>query len=106
MGSQSQSPCLPQLQTAIDAYNAQKLAKREEAAAQDVIVHGCAADVDEAKRLVRGNTDIVAKLKKEVLELTQDSEHKRARWDVLNNVKSMVLGLERTIPDLEDMALS
>ncbi|KAL6407043.1 hypothetical protein AUP68_09864 [Ilyonectria robusta] len=106
MGSQSQSPCLPQLQTAIDAYNTQKLAKQEEAADQEIIVHECATDVDEAKRLIKGNTDIVAKLKNEVSELTQDSEHKRARWGVLNNVKNMVLGLERTIPDLEDMALS
>ncbi|KAF7555200.1 hypothetical protein G7Z17_g2395 [Cylindrodendrum hubeiense] len=106
MGNNSQSPCLPQLQTAIDAYGSQIRTKREEAAAQEAIVHSCATDVDEAKTLAKGSADIVAKLNMEKLDLGQNLDNEKARWNVLANVKTMMLGLERTIPSLEDMASS
>ncbi|KAH7123447.1 hypothetical protein B0J13DRAFT_680104 [Dactylonectria estremocensis] len=99
------APLLPQLRQAIEAYTHLRDARRWEARAEVRNIAGLEQNFFEVERLAKGSDDVLTKLKEEVSDTSKDSESKKAELEVLKNVKTMVLGVERTIPDLEKMAM-
>ncbi|KPM41923.1 hypothetical protein AK830_g4673 [Neonectria ditissima] len=95
---------LPEIKMAIDACFLQRKVKDEEADAQEQVMNDCSARIEEARKLGEGATGVDPQLQANVGLLRRESKQKERELGVLNNIKAMVFGLERTIPDLEEMA--
>ncbi|KAH7131280.1 hypothetical protein EDB81DRAFT_859845 [Dactylonectria macrodidyma] len=106
LGNHGKAPRLPQLGHAIDAYDRLSHARRWEARGEERNIVGLQEKVVEAKRLAKQSNNVVIKLKREVSDASKASKTAKAGVEALKNVKTMVLGVEQTIPDLEKIAMS
>lgn len=95
---------LPEIKMAIDACFLQRKLKKDEAATQEQVMKDCSARIEEAQKLAQGATSVDPQLHTKVGDLRRESKLRGGELGVLNNIKAMVFGLERTIPDLEEMA--
>ncbi|KAK7428149.1 hypothetical protein QQZ08_005389 [Neonectria magnoliae] len=96
---------LPEIRMAIEACYVQTKLKNEDVAKQEQVMRDCSVQIEEARKLAQGAASIDPQLHAKVGELRRVSKQKEGELRVLNDIKAMVYGLERTIPDLEEMAL-